>query len=133
MKPQVHEDRAISTEAHYTMAFAAEQFAYHFARKAYAARKSSQSKNISYDACAEAVRKSPALSFLSELVPPRMTFAESRAAAAASLEAAHGGEMDVDGDEGGDDDEVPWHAIFHLIDPTVPPTWILSRRFLPVV
>jgi len=102
------------------MAFAAEQFAYHFARKALASRRSSQSKTISYDACAAAVRKSPALSFLAELVPPRMKYVDSRAAAEATLAAANQADddddMDVDGD---DDDEV-----------TVTLTRLLAEPFL---
>eukprot|EP00037_Helgoeca_nana_P019710 m.193324 g.193324 ORF g.193324 m.193324 type:complete len:249 (-) comp24978_c1_seq1:220-966(-) len=76
MKVHITENRAVSAEAYYTMAFAAEHFVYHIAQEALARADSDE---IDYDSAAKAVQEVPALhAFLSELLPPRMTHKDSK-------------------------------------------------------
>eukprot|EP00038_Savillea_parva_P031678 m.89398 g.89398 ORF g.89398 m.89398 type:complete len:273 (+) comp9803_c0_seq1:341-1159(+) len=116
MREHAGVNRSLSLESQNTMAYAAEQFVYYIAKESLArtGSKSKKNREIDYDSVARAVEDVPTLqAFLSEIVPPRMTFGECEAlnarekeqAAAAAANARANDETNGDDAAEGDDDD----------------------------
>eukprot|EP00035_Acanthoeca_spectabilis_P000460 m.73444 g.73444 ORF g.73444 m.73444 type:complete len:326 (+) comp10225_c0_seq2:68-1045(+) len=77
MREHLSDNRNLSLEAQYTMAFATEQFLYYLARQSL--KRAKPHSDIDYDAAARAVQEVPALrAFLAELVPTRITYGKHK-------------------------------------------------------